>query len=738
MRRLVYFAVLALATAWPVAPGAAQVGGGRSAVSATAGSQLSAVLARADALVADGDSMAAFALLSEAVRSDPSSAEAWHRCGMLAWRIARVAWASDLLSHRADGPRLAVADAALQNALQIAPDSPRYLIDRARFLLSSQYALVRMRAGGMFERALEVARQTNDHALAGEAADALGVLAWRDYENLADRHIFSLLVSTPKDASLIDDPRTLLEFEAGADERASAQRFPGELDYLEAWERFSLALEHDPTNLRALKHAYMALAERSNWQQLHHVASARLTMAADDPWAWMARGLASHRLREEQDAAFAFDSALTLLSFSDRERYDRLTRIIAPRDSGSFMKLPAPVRERTERAYWLLSDPLWLTPANEYRLEFLSRIAFAELRWSSEDYGLRGVDTDRGDIFVRYGPAPAVISFPPDPEGRGETRTSLLWWYSVGSAFVFRQIPGYGVAPLSAGDARRAQKLRNETPVSWANLFKDRRLDSIPVRVTRFRAGEDSVDLFVVADVPVDSMVKGTDIARGAIDVAFTVYDWTAQRVLYDSTRQIVDFRTLADREMHTWRERVPVGGFFYRVEALEPAAQHGARAAGQLTLGYETDFGLSDLLIAKAASPKTEEPPTRWSQFYVTPSVGVVKRGQPFALIWETYALTARAEQSRYRVQISLQRRGAATGKSLADRLKGAVGKGREDRVMLSYDKTIAARPTTVDYVTLDAGPTTAPGNYALVVKVTDLVSDKSTTRESSITIIE
>jgi GWxTD domain-containing protein len=739
MRRLMPCAVLALATAWPPMSAAAQFSGGRSDARDGAGAQLSAVLARADALVANGDSSAALTLLSQAVRSDPSSAEAWHRRGMLAWRTARVAWASDLLSHQVDAPRLAVADEALQNALEIAPDSPRYLIDRARFLLSSQYSLVRMRAGGMFERALDVARRTNDHALAGEAADALGLLAWHDYEDVADRHIYSTLVSQPNDASLINDPRTLFEFEAGAEQRASAQRFPGEMEYLESWERFSLALEHDPSNLRALKHAYMALAERQNWQQLHHVASARLAMAPDDAWAWMARGLASHRLRDETDATMAFDSALALFSQSERERYDRLARIIAPKDSAPFLKLSAPLRERTERAYWLLSDPLWLTPANEYHLEFLSRVAFAELRWSSEDYGLRGVDTDRGDIFVRYGPPPAVISFPPDPDGRGETRTSLLWWYGVGSAFVFRQIPGYGVAPLAIGDARRAQRLRDETPVSWANLFKDRWLDSIPVRVTRFRESPDSVDLFVVADVPVDSMVKGTDIARGAIDVAFSAYDWTANRVLYDSTRQIVDFRTVAEREMHTWRQRVPVGGFFFRVEALEPAAQRGARAAGQLALSSETDFGLSDLLIAKAASPKSEDPPQRWSQFNVLPSVGTIKRGQPFALIWETYALKARDEESRYRVQISLVRRGGQSGKSFGDRLRGVVGRSRDgDRVMLTYEKTIPARPTAVDYVTLDPGPTTAPGTYVLVVKLTDLVGDKSTTRESSITIIE
>src|ERR671937_320503 len=59
----------------------------------------------------------------------------------------------------------------------------------------------------------------------------------------------------------------------------------------------------------------------------------RLSRNARDGWAWLANGLAEHRLHEERAAAAAFDSALKLLPREEVERYDRLTRIFTPKDS---------------------------------------------------------------------------------------------------------------------------------------------------------------------------------------------------------------------------------------------------------------------------------------------------------------------------------------------------------------------------------------------------------------------
>ncbi|HVE80343.1 MAG TPA: GWxTD domain-containing protein [Gemmatimonadaceae bacterium] len=738
MRRLMPFVVLAGAAA-AVTPVAAQTPAHATAArpAPAAGPTLGAV-ALAEALAANGDSISALAVLDDAIRSNPSDAAAWHRRGMLAWRTARVAWSGDLLSRQADSRRLALADSALRAALNIAPDSPRYLVDRGRFLLGSEYAMTRARATGLFRRALDVARQSGDSAAGADAADELGLLAWRDYEDLADRNILSETVSQPKDATLIDDPETLAFFQQTADRRAAAQRFSGELEYLEASEMFETARRLDPSNRRVLAHLYMALAERQNWSQLQGVAAERAATAPGDAWARLALGLAHHRLGESAQAAVAFDSALRLLPPGERLRLTRLSRILPPGDSASYAGLVPPRRAHTDSVYWMLADPLWLTPENEHQLEFLSRATFAELRWTAEDYGMRGADTDRGDIYVRYGPPPAVISFPPGSTDGGDSRTSLLWWYDVGSAFVFRQIPGYGVAPLSLGDTRRTRNLRGEVPVSWANVARERHVDSITVRVTRFRGAADSVDVFIAAELPTDSLASGTELARGALDVAFSAYTWRGDRLLHDSTRHVVDFAALGAREMRVWRSRIPQASLYFRVEALEPAARRGARGSGTLKTEADSGFGLSDVLVARAASPKPDVAPHRWTDFNLVPSVGIVRRGEPFSLVWENYRFAERGGSVRYRVQIGLARR-APNSVPLRNRILGAIGLGRGGTtVVLTYEKTAPAGPVVVEHVSVDPGAQVQAGTYALVVRVTDLHTGKTTVRESAITLLE
>src|SRR5690606_24827883 len=65
-------------------------------------------------------------------------------------------------------------------------------------------------------------------------------------------------------------------------------------------------------------------------------------------------------------------------------------------------------------------DPRYLTYYNERKLEHYARLVYADLLYASEDLKLRGWDTERGRILVRYGvPKSDVVLVP------GETGSSL-------------------------------------------------------------------------------------------------------------------------------------------------------------------------------------------------------------------------------------------------------------------------------------------------------------------------
>lgn len=699
--------------------------------------------ASADSLVSEGDSVGALRLLDAAVRANASDGEAWHRRGVLAWRMSGAEKRTGFMKRSANEALLNVADSSLRLATHYAPGSPGYLVDLGRFDLTSNSASMRGRARPLFEEALKAARKGKDPVVLSRAADEMGMTWWRHYEDIADRNIYSAIISNVKDRTFTKDPRSIAYFVDRQTIRAAAQDWSGALEYLKAYEFFSEALKAQPGNEAALKHVYRALVDRQRWVELEHLARVRLLDDHTDAWAWLSLGLGTHRLGDEHQASLAFDSALAYLPAGERAHYTNLSRIVTPKDSMSRSHLPPSELANDERMYWLMADPLWATTENEGRNEFLSRVVFAELRFSVEEFGIHGVDTDRGDVYVRYGPPPAVISFPPDAMRQGEHRIRILWWYSTDETFLFRQLPTYGVATLDPDDARETAKLRDTVPVAWTNAGAKPLADSINVALARFRATDDSSDVYFAAELPVKRMVEDVDLAKGALDVELEAYTWRAKPVYSSTTHETIDFAHPDVRKMQSWRLRLQAGTFLYRIEALQPDAGRGARSASRVELLTAGGFGLSDILIADSLTPNAGVP-ERWSDFRIAPSIGRVKRGKSFAMLWETYDLQKQANgNSSYNVTITLRRaKGGGLGAFAAKIIggvKNAIGISGSggDRISLTFPRQAPARPIAVDYITLDLGDA-SPGDYVVDVQVTDLTNHRHVSRERPLTIVE
>lgn len=690
------------------------------------------------------DSASLLRSLDDAVRADPADHDAWHRRGMVAWTLAREQRRNGGDDTDKGSSLLQVAEASLERAVKLNEQEPRYLIELGRFRWSSPASMARRRAGGLYERALDLARKHNDSTLMAEALAALGVIAWRRYEGVADRHIYSSIFNDPDGEGLIDDERAIAYFVENASRIAASKNWSGQREYEGAWKLFAQALEADPGNRRARAGRYTMLIDRKRWEEARHETVLRLRSAPCEAMSWLVRGLAAHQLRAEREATLAFDSALACLPPHERERLDALARVLSPKDGREHAQRPAAERAVTERLYWLMSDPLWLTEPNEHRLEYLSRLTAAELRWSVEEFDLRGADTDRGDLLVRYGPPPAVISFPPDPEHTQEMRIRLLWWYTDGVAFIFRMVPGYGIATLHTEYERYVRALRDTIPVSWANLGVEGAIDTIPLQAVRFRGEGDSSDVLIIADIPADSLVRGLDLSRVALEVGLNIFNWRAERIARDSIREVIDVARADVVTTRAWRKRLSPGIYLYRVEALQPDAMRGARAASRLELVAAGGFGMSDVLAARMIEPKPASTGARWSDFRVLPMTGVLRRSEPLALLWETYALAADSGVNRYRVSITIEQRDrpgglARIGAAIIGGVRAAVGRSSrgEGRVTLSYDREVPAGPVALDYLTVDVGGLDR-GQYTVTVDVEDLVAKQRIARSSMVTMID
>jgi GWxTD domain-containing protein len=609
------------------------------------------------------------------------------------------------------------------------------------YFLAGEVPMTREGAGQAYRRGLAAAERAHDSAMVSEIAIQLGLWYWRTYDAMAHRRMSSDDVSIADIVSdSIGDPDAQRDLEHLARTYFSkpARSF-GELDLHRARELFFIALRARPDNPRAWTYAAMSLVALDAWEELETAAMTRQRGAPSDPWTWMTAGLAYHRLTRHGEAGRAFERALALFDERERELLTRLTRLIRPSDSLRLATMSDADRARTERDYWTLADPLTLTPENEHWLEFLSRVAYSELMFTVEEFRQRGSDSPRGEVFIRYGPPQEILSGPPGTNGY-----YAIWWrYAGGLEFYF---PLYGSTRMVDEEKFAPQRRQYERRASaFENLEIDRSLLPARVTVSRFRATDDSTDLFIAAEFPVVDLAAGIDLPVGELRMGLTTFGGTSDATVRPSVPISLDLGAGSSRDplRKSWRHRFGGAEVGYRVEALQVESGRGARAVGAAASTAGTEFGLSDILLADTLIASAERQPMRWSDLEVIPSVGEVRAGRDLALVWETYALAIDSTHSNaYRVDIGLMRSdGTRIGRAVARVLGGTLGRGegrgRENRVTVSFERRVPARPVTLDHLTLDLG-NVAPGSYRLTITVTDLVASALAASERELTIVQ
>ncbi len=703
----------------------------------------------ADSVAATGDTARAVAMLDSAIRRDKRDAAAWHQLGLLLWNQARSARNPNVMKDQKKIRLLVAADTSLRLATKLAPDSARYWLSLSRFNIQSGVSTMRFASTGQARDGLTAAERSGEKLLLAEAADMAGMAAWRSYDAVANRGLPSGMSKVQLSDNNNWNRNNARDY---VNSIASKIEPPtGDNDHAAALELFSRAVAADSSNLRYSRHLYMAYAERKKWQDLTTVAERRARQFPLDYQAQLALGLAYHRLANEKGATSAFDSAFVLMDETEANRLKNLVRIMRPRarksaegqigDSASWSKLPSSQRDGLEAMFWMMSDPLALTQENEFRLEFLARVVFADFRWTIDEMDLRGADTDRGDVYVRYGPPDFEMTLPgstTDSRTRLDGGVTLVWDYNIKLTFFFDLQPGFATGRVSLFDRNYVDGLRDALPVSFANVPATRLLDTIPVRITRFRVGADSSDAVIAARVPIDSLVRANALDRVPVDIDLRIFDQFV-KIRGMESDQLTFSRDSANAPLdRVWSRRVGPGINVVRVEALQADSKRGARAMTRLDPTTNVGFGMSDVLLGdKPELRQGVALPSRWRDIAMTPNVGSLARGRSLGLLWEMYDLVPRDGMTKYRVAITVERadRDGVTGFAVRvlDNLGRAVGRAQQsrDRFTISFDRQGSATPVLVEYLSLDM--TQAPsGGYRLRVEVTDLSNQKKTARNT------
>lgn len=700
------------------------------------GSSAALALDKARSIIAAGDTSGAVDFFKVATGDFPRSAALWHEYGMLLSAWNKPYWRKS--SMPAGIPqRFTIADSALARATWLAPDSARYALDYGEHLFNTnQWNFAN--AMRMQSLAVERAENNADTLTVAQSRDALGLFYWRRYETVAHRGYFILELEP---GGLTYGARALKNRDF-IDNGTRLYKPPlGEALYVEAASNFKKARELNVDDEMAFRHEAMLLAERSRWEELAILANGRIKTRPAQIWPWLALGLAEHRRGRLALGSSALDSGFAKLPKEDRERLSSLTRLLPPKHQKFFDTLDASARQRLEQSYVSLANPSLLAEGNAVWDEFRARLAFAELMWTNEQMQVRGADSDRGEVLVRWGPPDNVMTTGPNGTGM----LGLIWLYRKSGFLVqFDMAPTYGTARLGP-DARsilEAEILVHAAGFDNLALFRNG-IDSIPVQVARFRQSVDSIDLAVFAGIrtaklragsPADTTLLKTGVF--AIDGAGAV----ASRKTDVLRTAEQDTATVTSR---SWRTRVPTRTSYVRVEALDEDVSRAARAIRDVT-GFSTaGFGISDLLIGNGIVAPPNADAARWSDYKISPIAGnVLREKRPVDLLWEMYSPTAQNGTVRYRVSITMQREEPTGLVGVAVKAVGGIRNailrsGSTNRIAVEYERSIAATNIRTESLRLDLGNARA-GRYLMTLEITDLNSGGSAITHRDIVLVE
>jgi GWxTD domain-containing protein len=697
------------------------------------------LIAAAERLTSAGDTSAALKVLAAATRAAPGYARAYYARGALLTRTASLGF-GDMLQRRE-------AKKMVMHALELDADNPLYLIELGRLKLKTP--LLRVEAERMFRRAEHEAIARGDPLIIAEVEWELGLIHERRYQTAEDRRLVAGSGGVDQfDADqAVNDWRYTAQF---LNTQTSPIEEKGEIDRRLAEQHYRSALAAAPAHEGAFDGLAALLYGDGRFEEMARLAgdAGRARPKAARPR--LVLGLADHRLGRDAEAERAFDVGLALLPAATRADMTDLAQILPTREGAGYRSLDATSRSEFDRVFWLVADPLQLTPENEARVEFLARVTWATLRFSSDEFSPQGWRTDRGQIMVRYGEPPVRATFAPEIGLTAAVvgRVTTVWYYpDAKQTFVFYGPPAMNTASF-AGDFFALAEDAQITQPSRFNNLPSLRVDSIPVQVTRFRGDSAGrVDVFVAADVPARQLMEGSDLAHASREDAFTVttIDGRHSLTVLDTVSVRMSGPAVYTR---SWQRELPAGNYAYRVETRVASSGRGARARAELVLVPFTagQFASSDLLVARRLEPRAGVVPHGLADFAVAPDASLsYGRNDTLNVYWETYGV--RPDSSgvgRLRIELTLRLDEINRGRNVIVRAFGGVldasGLSAEgdSRTSLRFDRAVpvGTGDRAPSYLSLDLRGA-PPGAYTLLVRTTDLVSGRSVEKQRHLTIV-
>ncbi|MEM1271108.1 MAG: tetratricopeptide repeat protein [Bacteroidota bacterium] len=764
-----------------------------------------------------GEYEAAAQTFDRVVEDDPENAEAYYM-------LARIYFETPLKNSKR-------ADSNLKRALEIEPENVRYLVARLERLKeeSSNFLVDRIRDYQRRQLSFKILGIDSTNAFAHEELGKTFIHDYWRYRNAISLPTLGLRETINnrqrqgagiEEATAIDDAQDVLgdagapNIEQGLDvdplqnfeqlelpiddtfdiETLQTQGVPvqdlsrrADRAYARAVGHLKTAIENDPRRRSVYDNLMKIYALRGEHQEASDMLQSMYVFFPEDEDLWFFLGYNHHALGNYDAATKSFDVGLKRADGRVQNAFESLDLFLRSEEKKQYEEQPVEFASR----YWTSQDPRFLTPYNERRLEHFSRLVYADLLYGSEALELRGWDTQRGQIIVRYGRPQSEVTLTggfeailrqlaesrdrtfQDPELDVQSpgsevedfdkdvlfnNTFNIWDYGD-FRFVFEDpfrnneyrlysppaswINGGGVDPWLNDYELIARATFKKTPERYDYEATGRQVD-LPYLVTTFKGEDGTSDTYVHYGIPVQNYDPASELVN--VDVNTGAFLINEQRdILVERRRKLYGLRTAQVRgfdEANLWIDTQPMAAPAGTHEVSVEFEADGGRIVGvqrreiEVPDYHDGNLALSDMLLAYLVEDTEDGKATHpgdivRNNLSITPAPwSVYATTQPIYIYFEVYNLDLGEDsRSSYRVEAELVPKDTSSGLSrLVKRVFGSSDEG----VSAAYDSGGISQDED-EYLILDAKDL-EEGLYTLRLRVTDLKRGKSVDTEQDL----
>ncbi|MEM1095267.1 MAG: tetratricopeptide repeat protein [Bacteroidota bacterium] len=190
--------------------------------------------------------------------------------------------------------------------------------------------------------------------------------------------------------------------------------------YDRAIGHLDIALSQNPRQALIYNHLMRIYALKGEYEDALDMLRDMYTYFPEDHTFWQYLGFAHHRAGNVEAAAKSFEEAQKFMTPEEQEAFSDLELILPEKERRVYRADP----ETYAAKFWASQDPRFLTTSNERKLEHYARLVYADLLYSAPQLGLRGWETQRGQIHIRYGLPQADVTVMANSNSRRISRSA--------------------------------------------------------------------------------------------------------------------------------------------------------------------------------------------------------------------------------------------------------------------------------------------------------------------------